>query len=353
MNLLFKYLVLLVLFLFTSCLRHTGDSEKGLVMEIKDIESNKLDVSDFVDMIEIYQLETDSFLVGEIGDLCVYDSILFAIDKLTFNLFSYNLRTKTLLSCVNKKGNGPYEYIKPQALSVDGNCLYLLDSYSQKIICYNHKLESCNEIRLSFTAFDFFKVNGGFLLCSTLPDPSLEYKKIVFTDEDGNIKNTFIHTHQYGMTVGKNFIQQSEDSVFVTIPYSNQIYRWNGNMLYGLYYTDFGHLNIPEDMRMKDLSFYDDDYIHNNNFFVTNSFFINAFPYENKMHYHIQEKVTGNSYCGIMRDEKNGLPFFPRWQYKDYLIGVCRLEELTEVSKKQIGEVEDGLAVLFFKVKEL
>lgn len=346
--------VIVVLFpcLILGCANQSKDVGKGDVITINDVGMHELRMSDFVEEVKMFKLETDSFIIGEIGDLCVYDSVLYFFDRLTWNVVAYDLQNQLVIRSVNNRGNGPFEYVRPHALSVDSDYLYMLDSSVRKIICYDHLLEPKKEIDLDFTAFDFMKVENGFLLCTVLPEPSLDYHKIIYVSQEGKVKDSYIHTHQYGMTLGKNFIGGKDGITYLTIPYSNQIYCWENGKLSGYCYTDYGKLNIPEDDEVEDLGIYDSDYIYNNNFFVTSSYLINAFLYKDRIRYHFKENGTGHSYCGIVRDELNGYPFFPRWQWGDSLIGLCRLEEIYQENKESKDDME-GLVALFFKIRKI
>lgn len=348
-----KYIVGLVFILWLAgCVESSKVSKENEVIEIKDFRGNELRLSDFVEKIDVYNLEKDSFIVGEIRDLCIFDSTLFFVDKLTSDLVTYDLCNHAVVRSVNYRGNGPLEYIRPHALCVDEDGLYLLDSSSRKVIRYNHRLEPQDEIRMDFTAFDFIKVEHGFLFCSVLPDPSLDCKKIIYMDMNGEIRDSYIHTHQFGMTLGKNFVRCKDGTIYVGTPYSNQFYYWKNERLCEYYYTDFGSLNIPHDGGVDDLSFYDSDYIHNNNFFVTSSYFINAFQYDSRMYYHFKESSTGKSFCGIMTNKETSYPFFPRWQYGDCLIGLCRLEDFSDTALEKLeNDAQEGLLVLVFKMR--
>lgn len=333
------------------CANHSKLVVMGDVITIDDVDKHELRMSDFVEDVKMFELETDSFIIGEIGDLCVYDSVLFFFDRLTWNVVAYDLQHQHVVASINNRGNGPFEYVRPHALSVDEDYLYLLDSSVRKIICYNHLLEPKKEVHLDFTAFDFMKVENGFLLCTVLPEPSFDYHKIIYVNQKGKVIDSYIHTHQYGMTLGKNFLKGEDGITYLTIPYSNQIYCWENGELYGYCYTDYGKLNIPEDDKVEDLSFYDSGYVHNNNFFVTSSYLINAFFYNDRIYYHFKENDTGHSYCGLVEDELNGFPFFPRWQWGDSLIGLCRLEEICQ-DNNEVKDNMEGLVALFFKIKK-
>lgn len=345
-----KRLFVLILFpcLLIACKGNDKNADKGALIVIDDFETKELKLSDFVSKIQAFKLETDSFIVGEIKDLCVYDSIMFFIDELTMNLVAYDLHNELIKHCINMRGNGAFEYVRPHALTVDEHYLYMLDSSTRKIICYNHSLEPQREIRLNFSAFDIIRVDKGFLLCAVLPESSLDYKKVIYVDMNGEILKSFIHTHQYGMTFGKSIMMSGDHNVYINIPYSNQIYEWRNEYLYGYCYTDFGKFNIPQENRSGDMSFYGSDYIYNNNFFVTSSYFINAFLYNDRLYYHFKEFKSSELCSGIVKNDINELPFFPRWQFKDYLIGLCRMDELSTV--ESINTEKAGLYALFFKM---
>lgn len=337
------------------CADNNIHHNKGEIIMISDFKGNKLDLMDFVEGIELYELETDDFLIGEVGDICLYDSSLFLLDKLTLNIVTYSLKERKVTNQINRRGNGPYEYIEPMALCVDSDKLYLLDAILQKVIVFNKSLEPIQEFQLDFAASDMVKTSDGFLFCTVLPEPFLNYNKIIHTNNKGKVQDTFVHSHQYGLTMGKTFVKHQPDEIYIGVPYSNQIYLWTEEELQNYYYTDFGSYNIPVEEKIEDLSLYDFDYIHNNNFFVTSSYFINAFSFEGKMYYHFKEHFTGKSYCGTIKNSKDGLPFFPRWQYGNLLIGLCPIEYIPDTYKKQLEQnsSQEGTVALLFKMKKL
>ena len=119
---LFRFIGLLSLFyLFISCNENAKNSDRGEVIMIDNIESKKILISDIVEEVKFFKLETDSFLVGEITDLCVYDSVMFFYDRLTWNLTAYDLQNKSVIHTINNRGNGPFEYVN----CVPGNKSYI------------------------------------------------------------------------------------------------------------------------------------------------------------------------------------------------------------------------------------
>ena len=79
-----KYVFFLLFPFLVSCMETSKKSDRGEVIVINDFKGKKLCLSDFVEDVNFYNLETDSFVVGEIKDLCIYDSLLFFIDNLIF-----------------------------------------------------------------------------------------------------------------------------------------------------------------------------------------------------------------------------------------------------------------------------
>ena len=76
-----KYVVFIILcFYFSSCILQSNDLIKGERLLVDDFSNKELQLSDFVENVDLYNLETDELLIGEIKDLCIYDSLLFFVD---------------------------------------------------------------------------------------------------------------------------------------------------------------------------------------------------------------------------------------------------------------------------------
>ena len=93
-----KELFVLMLFscLLIACKENDKKADRGELIVIDDFDTKELVLSDFVEKVQTFKLETDSFIIGEIKDLCVYDSIMFLIDELTMNLIAYDLNNESI-----------------------------------------------------------------------------------------------------------------------------------------------------------------------------------------------------------------------------------------------------------------
>ena len=78
-------------------------TDRGELIVIDNFENKELTLSDFVENIQTFKLETDSFIVGEIKDLCVFDSILFFVDGQTMNIVAYDLPKRSIKHSKNWK----------------------------------------------------------------------------------------------------------------------------------------------------------------------------------------------------------------------------------------------------------
>ena len=77
-NDMIKYIFLLVFPLgLVSCMESPKNSTRNDVVEIRNFEGHELRLSDFIEKVDVYNLESDSFIVGDVGDLCISGSTLF------------------------------------------------------------------------------------------------------------------------------------------------------------------------------------------------------------------------------------------------------------------------------------
>ena len=67
-----------------------------------------------------------------------------------------------------------------------------------------------------------------------------------------------------------------------------------------------------------------------------------VFFYKSRRYYGFIPLSGGESVFGIVKDKCYGIPFFPKWQYGNELIGVC-LRELAEKYFEENGIHNEGI----------
>lgn len=327
---------LLLFFLLQSCGNVSRSDCNGKEISIYEFDK-KLNLNEFANDVTKLELETDSFMIGELKDLCFIDSILYALDGITHKLFAYDMVRKSVVKSIDRVGNGPMEYVRPMALDSDEENIYVLDFPTRKVLTFSRDLTPVREFRLPFAAWDFVKTDNGFLFCNMTINEDL--KKIVETDDEGLVVNNYLSENPIGATGGQCFIKTSAKDIYVLPPYSNYSYEWTENGLKDFYSTDFGSKNMPRGNN-QEMGKYEEEYAYNTDIFVVSKYVLFSFLYKGKRIYSFIDREKGVQKSGIAYDKTRNFPFYPRWQYKNSLIGAFR---------EDTGGEDLKLSLLFFK----
>lgn len=338
-----------LLILFISCSEKKQSVTFAKQIQINDFQHKTVDLNNVVSGIKILPLKTsDNNLLGNVKDLCVIDDVVYVLDDLTFSIFSFDINTGNLIKKVTNKGVGPNEYVHPIAMTCDDNKVYILDLPMKKIISFDECLNPLKTIDISFSASDFIALDNGFLLHNL--DASPGNFNFVHIDKKGRILDGCLpffeeNPSEYNGAGGKYF-SQNDTSIYFSKAYSNEIYSFEKDKFKSAYKVDFGDLSIPKELNTNNMNLFEEPYALNMNFFVLPNGFVHSFIYKSQRYYGFVDKMMGNKQFGVVTDEKNALPFFPRWQHKNSLIGTCYFESIKNIVKQD--GLEDETPVLLF-----
>lgn len=320
---------------------------QGKMISIEKFQNKKISTSDIALNMEVLRLNSNAALIGQIKDICIIDTIVYILDGVTSSIFAYNLQNGQLLNNICRVGNGPMEYIQPFAITAGEQQVWVLDLPTTRVIAFDKNLNPVKEIKIPFVASDFIKIEDGFLFCNLTPNERINV--FVHADMEGNILNSFVTSQKQGSyTGGSSFIRDVNNEVYAMEPYSNKIYHWTGCDFEDFFQTDFLNFNIPNKITHP-MSYYEDHHAYNANFFVTSTHFINSFLYKSNRYYHFFNLSSKKYQVGEINNDENLIPFFPRWQHNDYLIGVCQVENLLSEKDKTEQDLEQE-ALVFFSV---
>ena len=156
---LFLFFILLTL---VSC-RQQSESVAGVTtVRIEDFQDKVLKTGDFLSGVRTLSLHDDSLgYIGQIKDVCAVDSFLYVLDGITASLTQFQIGAGKQMRSVCKRGNGPYEYIQPLALTADGPYLYVLDLPGMSVIAFDATLQGYGWGRKS--AQQLFARQGGYV----------------------------------------------------------------------------------------------------------------------------------------------------------------------------------------------
>ena len=218
----FVYFILSFLIL-SSCvgIKEMAEEEFPVIDVDVDIESTVDDATGFFDSYKYAVLQPDSkYPMGEIDVIDVKNDRMVIASGGT--VFIYDITGK-LLSCFNKRGHGPDEYVDLQDISIGENCIYVLSEMKKKMLSYDFEgrcletydlpyayaalqcsdkgvwlaSESDNESKYDFSLFDLRK--------KAITENCLPFEKYQSTFSSIRIFNPFVFTGKDEMLVVKQY----------------------------------------------------------------------------------------------------------------------------------------------------
>lgn len=134
-----KFLMfVLSLFFIVSCAdRYNCIEKSNTAIENISIGTNEIINKDLIKDAEFVFLD-NSFLIGEIKRMILFDNKIFIQDKVTDRIIVYTLDGNYLFH-IDSKGKGPSEYLKIDDFAIDKryNCIIIYDSRSHQILAYS------------------------------------------------------------------------------------------------------------------------------------------------------------------------------------------------------------------------
>lgn len=166
----------------------------------------------------------------EISKLTVIDGKIILTDRIQCCIQVYDYPSGKLLYVIDKKGNGPGEYLETAAVTVTPTSVYVIDNYSRAIFRYSLADGSFIEKKpISFVAWDMEAFDDDTFLFTWVgnnpdaPKPALAPDYALWqTDGDFNIKKTFFPVEDGYLERYKQmryFNRSSSDIIFHLLKY--------------------------------------------------------------------------------------------------------------------------------------
>ncbi|MDE6795174.1 MAG: 6-bladed beta-propeller [Muribaculaceae bacterium] len=274
-------------------------------------------------------LDRDSLKIGQIKDIAFGDSVCYVLD-MNANVFRIPYNVESRSKVINKRGNGPGEYIAPVAIDIYDNDVYVLDIATSSVLKYDENLNSVNSIRLSHPADDIIVFDYG-IMASNLDLKTCASPFIIY-DFDGKIladlsKNT-VNKEPAAYKICTNPFLNIEDSVYALDGNTNKLYVVKDQEIVMKYEFDFGDRAQPKDIVL-DVDNYSKYALSTNCFHIGDKAIL-SYLIENKRMYCFYDKVTGFIWNGSLRETADGFPFFPKWQKDNELVGVLESPDDSE-----------------------
>jgi hypothetical protein len=236
------FLILCCSFVINSC--QSAEQHSSLsTIEVDVASNNELKLSDYFENFRMLKLPTDS-VMGEINKIQYENDKIFISDGQTMFVFSDNGQ---LLTCFNKKGNGPGEYTGITDFVVNGETITVLNR--QKLLNYNHSGEyiSTHNLELGVISVSPTVDNAYFLYCGNFSNDKSRHTLLKVRDEEENEQFIPINEHRakYLFFWGIRPFYLYQDFVYFFDIFNDTVYVSSDKGLEPSFYIDYKGKNVP------------------------------------------------------------------------------------------------------------
>jgi hypothetical protein len=260
-----KNFVIILVIILGSCGKRPTNNVSD-VIKINPYEAEDyMNLSEIVDSINCIKLQIDSNdIMGRVREIIIKKKYIYAIDISQRIIFVFD-KTGKFVSKLNKRGEGPDEYLSMGPVFIDDN-----EEYVELI---NYRGEKTNKLKYSNISFELIDISpfpdvnlnsyirnvGIYYFATQQMDNIINGKKtnagLVILDDKNNKKTLFdknIETnHQYFSPNSECFVRNDKNEVFVSLMYDNTFYRLESGEAHPIFAVDFGKYGINNDIGMK------------------------------------------------------------------------------------------------------
>ena len=210
----------------------------------------------YEDLFYIQPEVTENSLIGEYSKIIIKDSMLFIMDKGKSNqaIFVFDMKGKYLFS-INKRGNGPGEYVSIGDFYVDEKTKTIGVLDHSQILRYTYdgtflgKINLQSHYILNIASVDSLIYTYGYSQC-----PTKRCYSFKIFDLSGNLlyedlpeRKDLISFHLTGFK-GNNLFLDNNNTVYYNSIYNDTIYEVNIDRITPRYIADFGKFKLSDDI---------------------------------------------------------------------------------------------------------
>lgn len=199
-----------------------------------DLDKEVIDsipLSQLIDSITYSTLNLgDSLVIGRISDMSITDSMIIILDEQTKSVLKFANNGRFLYP-IGSNGQGPGEYIAPEAIDTDDENIYVYDYMQLSVLKYKHDGEFVGRDSVGY-ADDFVKIDMDGSSCYLLAsyNSRAEFRGIYFSDGKQfkklfNFRDDFPRNHPW------EFFKADDDVFIMTKDYENVVLKWNGDSI--------------------------------------------------------------------------------------------------------------------------
>jgi hypothetical protein len=231
------------------------DNTISILLEPDDEGPMLLSPDSIYSSVRYIPLETtDESIFYEINKIVVYNDHFFILDEKQATLLVFD-GTGRYLRKLNKKGNGPGEYLSLDDFFISDGLLYVFSSDIQKIIIYDTDFNFIKDFSTGTHGTNFDYVNSNLFLYTNFFAEDCKHFYVI-DKSTGTIKGKYkdFLRKQRGVGCSTSGFAKHRDSLYISFPYDYSIYKVTEDGCEKYLHVDFGEENIFENF-MLDFSY--------------------------------------------------------------------------------------------------
>jgi hypothetical protein len=218
------------------------------IIEVDVTSNDEMQLSNFFQDVKIVKLETkDNVLLGEINYIVQANNKIYITDVYASTLYIFD-KTGKFLSSINKKGQGPGEYIGVTQFVVDRENIVVMSRSLRKLMIYSESGEFLSEHKVNCSALDISLLDNHYYVLYCGNDKAGSENKLHLIDTDNTekqfipvdaVRSKYLHyISPYNFFKGTNAVRFFE-------PYNDTVYTITKDKVEPAFYIDFKGKNIP------------------------------------------------------------------------------------------------------------
>jgi hypothetical protein len=326
---------LMILLLLISCSdKRQVDLETQITVDYNSLSDVKL--SGYVEDVSVVKLETtDDCIIGNIAKIQLYGDRIYILDNLSNVIYVFD-KSGTFISCLNRRGIGPGEYVLLKDMNVTEKGILALDFSTQSLLLYDFNFNMVRKTKYSSFSSEFIISDTTFWTYNEPSPRSDDYQLEHINKNDRKIKGYFPHKKYSESAImnwtSSNVFQVNNGELYFSPRYGNTIYREKDGQWIEDMNISFGGKTFPSDLFIGDYNISSEEfnYIVSSNYYISNKLIILDFFINNSSRYFsFTDRKTGITESGqVLNDIIPGLDRFAPMHFTgNYLIDAAYVTE--------------------------
>lgn len=310
-------LIIGIISLFSSCGSISEDIAQNI--QVSKFTDKTFNINEHVNSVRSLKIHLgENVFMADIKDVCMIDSSVFVADN-SNALYHINKNNGRVITHARNIGRAKNEYINIDAITSDHKNLFLLDSRTKRILVFDKEMKFVKDIRIDVPALDLVKTNDGFLIYNPIAND--RQKRFIHIDNNGKTIGDYIIPEVTTNTLmTTNYFSVNNDGrIFMYEATAYTIYEWKDGNVIPIYTLSFDKDTFTGATNYKQNSLDINEVLTAENF-VTSNYILSSFINDNNRFYNLYDTKSKRNKNGMV-DTTSQIPFFPRWQSGNTLIG--------------------------------